>query len=99
MKSKSMLFWSIVLVAIVGAGYFSYQFARRKSQQYAMKQAVELGCADLARQFEEQQDEIAEDIAQLLEKIQDIDMDDLEDDLAGIQEDLEEIHEDLVAKK
>lgn len=89
-RTSSMLLW-VAVVAV--AGFAFYRFVLQpKMERRAIEQALEKGCEDVVKRFEEEKDEIAQDLAKLLEK-----MDDIDEEEGELRSDIEEIRKELQA--
>src|SRR5437879_4588841 len=91
-KNSSLLLWVVVIVV---AGFALYRFViKPKMERRAFEQAIEKGCEDVAKKFDEQKEEIAQDLAQLLEK-----MDDIDEEEGKLRADIEEMRKELQASE
>lgn len=75
-KTSSLLLWVAVIVV---AGFAVYKWViQPRMQRQVMEQAIEKGCEDVVKRFDEQKEEIVEDLAKLLEKMDGIDEEETE---------------------
>ena len=90
---KSPISLLLLLAVFVAGGYVVYYYAVKPwLDKRAINKAVEKGCEEMVKRFDEQKEEIAEDLAALLEKIDSIDEQDdmVRKDIENILQELEE---------
>lgn len=73
MKRSPLSILLFLLVIVVG-GYAAYRYMVKPwLEKRALEKAIEKGCEDVLHKFDEQKEEIVDDLAKLIEKIE-IDM-------------------------
>ena len=68
---KSPLSILLLVLVIVAGGYAAYRYILLPwIEKRAIEKAVERGCENVVRKFDEHKDEIVDDLAKLIEKIE-----------------------------
>ena len=85
---KSPVSMLLLLALLVIGGYVTYRYVIQPwMKKRIIEKAVEEGCADVVKKFEKQKQEIAEDLAKLIDKITDSEEEQLHD-MAQSEQDL-----------
>ena len=98
MNYKKLMILVVVLLAMGAVGFYGYFFIKREIQKRAIKQAIESGCELVIKKFEEEHEDIAEDVSRLMDHISQLDDGQIVEELQKIHDSLqqEELYEDLL---
>ena len=89
-KKRSTIVLLLIFTALCIGGYYGYQLLQRELKKRAFKRAIEEGCELVIKKYEEEQDEIAQDVARLMEQMEELDDEEVADELAEIRDELQE---------
>jgi hypothetical protein len=89
MQKKSFS-WLLLVVAGVG-GFLVYRYAIKPAMQHkGLERSMDQGSEAMAQEFNEQKEEIAEDLSAILSK-----MEELEADEAALRDQVDELRKDI----
>ena len=82
--------WLLVVIAVVG-GTLVYRYALKPAKhKKGLEMAMDENCEAMAQKFNEEKEEIAQDLSEILDK-----MDDLDKDEAALRDQIEELRKDV----